>query len=123
MTVSIQYLEEIIHETSDAGIVNVFVASIKLHQEWNLSQGLVPTKHGVHSSSSVRIQTLSSRHKIEDCETKAEQLCLWRSFEAFTDFKLPFFARFGLEVLKSRPKFPQFLPSKPLFDSRNASHQ
>ena len=39
----------------------------------------------------LRIQKLSSRRKIEDCETKAEQLCLWRSFEAFTDFKLPFF--------------------------------
>ena len=69
----------------------------------------------------LRIQKLSSRRKIKDCETKAEQLCLWRSFEAFTDFKLPFFARFGLKV--SSRKFPQFLPSKPLFDSRNASHQ
>ena len=69
----------------------------------------------------LRIQKLSSRRKIEDCETKAQQLCLWRSFEAFTDFKLPFFARFGLKV--SSHKFTQFLPSKPLFDSRNASHQ
>ena len=53
MTVSIQYLEEIIHEPSDAGIENVFVASIKPHQKRNLNQGLVPMKHGVHSSSSM----------------------------------------------------------------------
>ena len=46
-------LEEIIHEPSDAGIENVFVASIKPHQKRNLNQGLVPMKHGVHSSSSV----------------------------------------------------------------------
>lgn len=36
-------------------------------------------------------------------------------------FQITFFARLGLKV--SSHKFTQFLPRKPLFDSRNASHQ
>ena len=79
-----------------------------------------PRKHGEHSSSS------SSKH----CPRDARLKIVKRKLNNFAcgDHSKPslisnyfFFARFGLKV--SSHKFTQFLPSKPLFDSRNASHQ
>ena len=111
MTVSIQYLEEIIHEPSDAGIENVLVAFIKLHP--GNTENILPLPwESKHCPRDARLKIVKRKLNNFACGDHSKPSLISNYF---------FFARFGLKV--SSHKFTQFLPSKPLFVSRNASHQ
>lgn len=114
MTVSIQYLKEIIQEPLDAGVENVFVAFIKLHQKPR------PRTHGTRStfflfrqSPNIVLETQDWRLRSESWTTLPVEI-IWSLYW----LQITFFALFGLKVSSHF-----FLPSKPLFDARNVSHQ